>query len=58
MNILRSLSDAGDPSVAAKWRSQKLQDDPVKESNKRVSRHAKLAHALIRACCPHGRNTK
>jgi len=34
-NFMAQFGISGDPSVAAKWRSQKLQDDPVKESNKR-----------------------
>ena len=34
-NFMAQFGIHGDPAVSAKWRSQRLQDDPVKSSNKR-----------------------
>jgi cyclophilin family peptidyl-prolyl cis-trans isomerase len=45
-NFMAQFGISGNPAVAAKWRNEKMQDDPVKESNKRVMFHSEFPYTV------------
>ena len=52
-NFMAQFGISGNPAVAAKWRNEKMQDDPVKESNKRVMFHLEFPYTLDKYTLAH-----